>query len=147
MESLTTYRATGKTIGLVLLFKYDLKGNLREFKIEEGELTNEQMIWLYSERFPANEQLIKRWSTNDNYKKVFTVEKFIADLSFESFWKIWDLKVKRENSEKAWNKLNEADRIKCFLNYKNYQRHLNLTGQAKAHLVTWLNQKRYNDEY
>ena len=147
MESLTIYRATGKTIGLVLLFKYDLKGDLREFKIEEGELTNEQMKWLYSERFPANEQLIKRWSTNDNYKKVFTVEKFNSDISFNAFWVLWNLKIKKELAEKAWNKLNESEKIKCFLVHKSYETYLQKTGIPKAHLVTWLNQKRYNDEY
>lgn len=149
MEQLTTYRAKGKELGLIFLFKYDLNGNLREFKIEEGDLNGNQMKWLFAQaNFPANESIMRSvWMKEEKYKKVFEVEKFTADISFEAFWKIWDLKVKRENSEKAWNKLKEADQIKCFLNYKKYQEHLNKTGQAKAHLVTWLNQKRFNDEY
>ena len=149
MEQLTTYRTKGKELGLVFLFKYDLNGNLREFKIEEGDLNADQMKWLFSgSNFPASESIMRSvWMIDPKYKKVFEVEKFNADLSFESFWKIWGLKVKKELSEKAWNKLKEADKIKCFLNHKKYQEHLNRTGQAKAHLVTWLNQKRYNDEY
>lgn len=148
MEQLTTYRAKGKELGLVFLFKYDLNGNLREFKIEEGDLNAAQMKWLFSGNFPAHESIMGSvWMKEEKYKKVFQVEKFIADISFEAFWKLWDLKVKKEHSEKAWNKLKEADKIKCFLNHKKYQEHLIRTGQAKAHLVTWLNQKRFNDEY
>lgn len=149
MEQLTTYRAKGNEIGLVFLFKYDLNGNLREFKIEEGDLNADQMKWLFAgANFPANESIMRSvWMVDPKYKKVFKVEPSPADLSFESFWKIWNLKVKKEASEKAWNKLKEADVIKCFLNHKNYQNHLDKTRQAKAHLVTWLNQKRFNDEY
>ncbi len=149
MEQLTTYRAKGKTIGLVFLFKYDLNGHLREFKIEEGDLNGEQMKWLFAgANFPANESIIRSvWMKEKAYKDKFDVEKFVADITFEAFWKLWDLKVKREHSEKAWNKLKESEQIKCFLNYKKYQDHLLKTGQAKAHLVTWLNGKRFNDEY
>lgn len=149
MEQLTTYRAKGNEIGLVFLFKYDLNGNLREFKLEEGNLNGEQMKWLFSgAHFPADESIMRSiWMVNPHYKKVFKVDKFIADISFEAFWKIWNLKVKKEASEKAWNKLKESEIIKCFLNHKPYEMHLSKTGQAKAHLVTWLNQKRYNDEY
>ena len=46
MEQLTTYRAKGKTMGLVFLFKYDLNGNLKLFEIEEGELSDQQDWWL-----------------------------------------------------------------------------------------------------
>lgn len=149
MEQLTTYRAKGKEIGLVFLFKYDLNGNLREFKIEDGDLNANQMKWLFAQsNFPACESIMRAiWMKDLKYTKVFSVEKFVADISFEAFWKLWDLKVKREHSEKAWNKLKESEQIKCFLNYKKYQEHLNKTQQAKAHLVTWLNQKRFNDEY
>lgn len=145
---LSTYRAKGKTIGLVFLFKYCLNGHLREFKIEEGELNHDQVNWLFSANFPATENMMATiWMKNPKYKKVFDVEKFNADVSFESFWKLWDLKIKKEHSEKAWNKLKEADKIKCFLIHKKYEDHLKKTGQAKAHLVTWINQKRFNDEY
>lgn len=148
MEQLTTYRAKGKEIGLVFLFKYDLNGNLKLFEISEGQLNPEQMKWLFSPNFPANEIImVSIWGKDKKYTKVFEIHKSPASLSFEDFWKIWNLRVKKELAEKAWNKLTEENIIKCFLNHKPYQDHLNKTGQAKAHLVTWLNQKRYNDEY
>jgi hypothetical protein len=59
MEPLTVYRAKGKEIGLVFLFKYCLNGNLRAFKIEEGNLNGAQMKWLFSNaNFPANETIM-----------------------------------------------------------------------------------------
>lgn len=147
MEQLTTYRAKGKEIGLVFLFKYCLNGNLRAFQIEEGNLNPQQTKWLFS-HFPADETIMNTvWQKDPNYKKVFSVEKSAADLSFEAFWDIWGLKVKKEHSEKAWNKLKESEKIKCFLNVKSYFNHLTRSGENKAHLVTWLNQKRFNDEY
>lgn len=148
MEQLTTYRVKGKTIGLTFLFKYYLNGALKSFEIVEGELNEQQIGWLYSPNFPATEtDIIQVWAKAKYHIKHFTVEKFAADLSFDAFWKIYDLKINKEKSQKAYEKLSEADKIKCFLAHPKYLKHLQLTGQAKAHLVTWINQKRFNDEY
>lgn len=146
-KPLTIYRATGKSIGLVFLFKYDLNGHLKAFEIAEGELNEQQRLWLFSTNFPATEEQMKSWSKIERFTKVFKVDQSVPDLSFEAFWKVWNLKIKKELSEKAWNKLSEADRIKCWITHPRYHRHLDNTKQAKAHLVTWINQKRFNDEY
>src|SRR5690606_22564047 len=134
-------KITGKKQGQITV-KFDINGNLVYFEYEGELLSEKQLSWLYP-RIPLNESKMKEWIKI----KEFHVEKGEPDLSFENFWNIWGLKVKRDGSEKAWNKLSDADKIKCFLNYKKYQDHLTRTGQAKAHLVTWLNQKRFNDEY
>lgn len=149
MEQLTTYRAKGKEIGLVFLFKYDLNGNLKLFEIAEGELNAKQMKWLFAlGNFPGCESIMRAvWMKEKAYKEKFEVEVSPADLSFDAFWKLYDYKVSKEQSHKAWNKLKEAEKIKCFNSLKNYNKHLEKTKVAKAHLVTWLNQKRFNDEY
>lgn len=148
MESLTAYRAQGKLNGLTFLFKYDLNGDLRAFEIPDGILDDNQKKWLYSERFPANEHLmLTNWVNNPKAKKIFVITIAPADISFETFWNIYDVKKKKDLTEKAWNKLTEAEKIKCFTSHKDYVKDLAKTGQGKAHLVTWLNQKRYNDEY
>lgn len=146
METLTTYTVKSKNSAAVWVFKYHLNGTLNEFKVLEGVPTETQFNWLFRMgNFPYFEAQIKEWQTKLKANFEMTVGE--PDLSFENFWNIWGLKVKRDGSEKAWNKLSDADKIKCFLNYKKYQDHLIRTGQAKAHLVTWLNGKRYNDEY
>lgn len=147
MEFVTTYRAKGKEIGLVFLFKYDLNGNLKLFEIAEGELNGQQMKWLFSPNFPANESIIKAvWSKDKKYTKVFDIEKASADLSFEALWNLYNYKESRKDAEKLFAKLKEADIIKCFIQVPKYKNKIALSGVSQALLATWLNKQRYNDE-
>lgn len=148
MEQLTTYRAKGKEIGLVFLFKYDLNGNLKLFEISEGELNEEQMKWLFSPNFPANESImVTIWSKEKKYTKVFEIEKSPANLSFDALWQLYGYKESRKDAEKFFNKLSEADKIKCFIQVPKYKKKITISGIAQALLATWLNKQRYNDEY
>lgn len=148
MEQLTTYRAQGKTIGLVFLFKYDLRGNLKEFKIEDGTLDEAQKKWLFSQNFPATEDLIKNnWLKLNAYKKVFDVKKSPADLSFEALWNLYDHKLSRKASEAQFKKMKEQEIIECFLSIPIYLRHIAHTKTAQAHLSTYINGRYYENEY
>lgn len=148
MEPLTTYRAKGKEIGLVFLFKYDLNGDLRLFEITEGILNSQQINWLYSERFPANENIITSvWMKKENYLKHFEIEKSPADLSFESLWDLYGYKESRKDAENQFKKLKEQEKIKCFIQVPKYKKNIAQRGIAQALLSTWLNKQRYNDEY
>jgi len=149
MEQFTTYRAKGKEIGLVFLFKYDLKGNLKLFEIAEGELNAKQMKWLFAMgNFPACESIIRSvWQKEKDYRQKFEIEVSPADLSFEALWNLYGYKESRKDAEKFFNKLNEADKIKCFIQVPKYKKKIALTGIAQALLGTWLNKQRFNDEY
>lgn len=149
MEQFTTYRAKGKEIGLVFLFKYDLKGNLKLFEIAEGELNAQQMKWLFaSANFPADESIMRSiWMKDKKYLKVFEIEKSVANLSFEALWNLYDNKVKKFESEKSFKKLKEADIIKCFLAVPGYNKYLQRKGVAKAHLSTFINQRYFEDDW
>jgi hypothetical protein len=130
--------------GDIWQFKYNLNGFLIAFNVLEGEISQAHSDWLFVKgKFPYLEDKIKEWQKK---LKQLTIEVSDFDLSFDGFWKKYDLKVKKDSSEKAWNKLSDQDKIKCHLRLKIYNQNLLRTGQAKAHLVTWLNQKRYNDE-
>lgn len=94
--------------------------------------------------FPRNVSMIEDWT---QYKQIVRIELKLEDYSFESFYNKYGLKRKPDLSKKAWDKLDLATKIKCFNVLPKYEADLAKTGQAKAHLVTWLNQKRYNDEY
>lgn len=148
MEQLTTYRVKGKETQITFLFKYDLKGNLRQFEIEDGELTPEQMIWLYRGNFPASQQLIiNNWMKEEVYIKHFDVEVSPADLTFEALWELYDYKVSRLDSLKAFNKLNKGDVIKCFLEVPYYIKSLAKNpGIGKLHLSTYISKRRFDDE-
>lgn len=148
MEQLTTYRAKGKEIGLVFLFKYDLKGNLKAFEISEGELTTIQQDWLFNvEHFPSNEIKMQYWAKSKSFTKIFDVELSPADLSFNALWNLYDYKESRKDAENQFKKLKEADIIKCFVQIPKYKKKIALTGIAQALLATWLNKQRFNDEY
>ncbi|MBF6607757.1 MAG: hypothetical protein ITG00_03360 [Flavobacterium sp.] len=148
MTQVSTYRAKGKTIGLVFLFKYDLNGHLRGFEIAEGQLNDEQVGWLFSINFPATEAVMQKvWMKLPKYTKVFVVERSAADISFDALWELYDHKVKRVSAEKAFNKLNEADRIKCFIAIPGYLLYLTRKRTGKAMLATFINQRYFEDEW
>ncbi|MBY0485663.1 MAG: hypothetical protein K2P85_00495 [Flavobacteriaceae bacterium] len=148
MEQFTTYRAKGKTIGLTFLFKYDLNGNLKAFQIEEGELNNDQIHWLFSMNFPAHETIIRSlWMKDEKYTKVFIVEVSPADLSFEALWILYDNKVAKNDAIKSFNKLKQGDVIKCFIEIPFYLQYLKKNpGIGKLYLATYINKRRFEDE-
>ena len=149
MEQLTTYRARGKTIGLVFLFKYDLNGNLRAFEIEQGELEQIQIDWLFRGylpkdikdvlpfttlkelyqqllvRMPATEQVfVKSWFKNDEMLQKFDISMSPADISFEALWNLYDYKMGRKDALLQYNKLKQGEIIKCFTEIPHYFEYL-----------------------
>jgi hypothetical protein len=149
MEQLTTYRAKGKDIGLIFLFKYDLNGNLKLFEISEGELNALQMKWLFAgANFPANESIIKTiWIKDKVFRDKFEIDVSPAKLDFESLWILYDNKVKRHESEKQFLKLKEADVIKIFISVPKYKDYLLRKRIAQAHLSTYINQRYFEDDW
>lgn len=145
--SYTTYRAQGKEIGLVFLFKYDLNGNLKLFEICEGQLNENQIKWLFS-HFPATESTMKTiWMKDKKYTKVFEVERSLPDLSFAALWNLYDNKVAKYHAEVAFKKLKEEAIIKCFQSIKGYHKYLAKTKVAQAHLASFINAKYYLDDW
>jgi len=143
MEQITTYTVKLETND-VWVFKHSLNGLLVGFEVLEGELSQKQFDWLFvSAKIPIHESMINEWRKQPKLQIILNQ----PDISFENFWKLYGLKVKKETSEKAFNKLSDAEKIKCFLALRKYNKELQRTGQAKAHMITWINQKRYNDEY
>jgi hypothetical protein len=145
----TTYRAKGKEIGLVFLFKYDLNGNLKTFEIAEGELNAKQMKWLFAEsNFPACESIMKTiWMKDNKYKKVFEIELSTADLSFDAFWNAYDYKVDKWQAEKAFEKLKEADIIKLFISIPEYKKFITRKNIPAKYPGTYINQRSFLDDY
>lgn len=147
MEQLTTYRAKGKDIDIVLLFKYDLNSNLKLFEVSAGQLRDDQLKWLFS-RFPVNENdMTTLWMKNEKYTKVFTIEKSPADLSFDAGWLLYNHKLAKQDAEKSFKKMTEAEKIKFFLSLPPYERYLKTSGIAKCHMATYINKRYYENEY
>lgn len=142
MEEYITYKVTFKETADEWLFQYRKSDNViySYFNLKGSRI----LKLLDNNQFPATIKRMEEWT---KFKKAVTIELILEDYSFDSFWTAYNLKVKKEASEKAFEKLNLVDKIKCFNALKKYDIFLLKTGQAKAHLVTWINQKRFNDEY
>lgn len=142
METLITYKVTFKETADEWLFQYrESDGVVYSF----FNLKGKRILKLFENvQFPGSKYEMENWT---KYKHLVTIEMVLDDYSFEAFWKAYNLKVKKESSEKAYEKLNLVDKLKCFNGLKKYDEFLIKSSQAKAHMVTWINQKRFNDEY
>lgn len=154
-EQCTTYIIKSKLNGYIWRFKYHLNGAFISFEILEGQLTAKQVLWLFGgknakdefqeAKFPILEKTIKVWEQKlkDNFE--ITIE--LPDLTFEGLWNLYGNKVKKFESEKAFNKLKEADRIKYFLATPGYLKYLQKKTTAPAHLSTFINKRYFEDDW
>tara|TARA_R100001369_G_scaffold91021_3_gene131108 strand:+ start:2297 stop:2746 length:450 start_codon:yes stop_codon:yes gene_type:complete len=143
----TTYTVKSIQDGFIWTFKYDLNGNLTAFIIDEGILSGKQMKWLFSSgKFPALETIMKNvWMVN--LKKNFEITIGEPDLSFEAFWKLYNHKVKKVASEKAWKRLSKKDKMEAIKGIKSYNGMLSRKHQHKAHASTYINQRYWEDDH
>jgi hypothetical protein len=143
-EPVTTYTVKGKNFDNIWLFKYNLNGFLKAFILEEGTLTKTQQTWLFNaEHFPYTESQMQRFGKFKNIE----VTKGEPDLSFESFYKAYNYAVGKKNAQNAYKKLSKADKIKAIASIKAYEGFLFRKKIPKAYPATYLNQRRFDDEF
>jgi len=144
MEPLTTYTVQGKNTPVVWQFKYHLNGVLQCFEILEGSLNPKQVNWLFVQgHFPYKEAQIKGWIKVIKNFKITVGE---PDLSFDTFWNLYDEKQKKIKAKELWSKLSKADQIQAVTYIRRYNNLLKYKNQAKALPDTYLRQKRWLDE-
>lgn len=144
-EPLTTYTVKGKNTPTVWEFKYDLKGVLKDFKLLEGELNEQQQTWLFHKaRFPYYENSMKSWQ-----KAIKNFEVIVGkpDLDFTTFYNLYRYKVGKLEAQRAWKKLNKADQLKAIKQIKAYEGFLHRKRIEKVHPATYLNKRRFDDEF
>lgn len=145
-DQITIYTVKSKNSDTVWVFKYFLNGTLNEFKVLEGIPSEKQFNWLFKlGNFPYYEIQMNNWQAK--LKANFEIVKGEPILTFEALWDLYQNKVKRVESEKQFNKLKEADIIKCFLSIPGYNKYLQKKGIAKAHLSTFINQRYFEDDW
>lgn len=146
MEQLTTYTIKSRNSPNVWQFKYHLNGNLAEFKILEGNLTEVQVQWLRDKGyFPFYEAEVKEWQSK--LKANFEITIGEPDLSFEALWLMYDHKVSKADAIKSFKKLKEGEVIQCFMAVPKYLDWLKRNpGIGKLHLATFINKRRFEDE-
>lgn len=142
MEEFITYKVTFKQTADEWLFQYRKSdGVIYSFTNIKG---NRVLTLLDKNQFPGTVKRIEEWS---ELKKIITIELVLDSYSFEEFWEKYNLKQKKEFAEKAFNKLSLVDKIKSFAKLPSYDAYVIAKGINKQLMVTWINQKRYNDEF
>ncbi len=144
-ELLTVYTVKIPSIPTVWLFKYDLNGLLKEWVLdEEGELSEEQIRWLFHPaRFPYHESTIKHFEAVKNIE----VLKGEPDISFDAFWRLYNLKVGKLETGKAWKRLSKADKLTAIKQLAAYNGYLKRSRKEKVYPATYLNKRRFDDQF
>lgn len=67
------------------------------------------------------------------------------NISFDVFWNLYNKKINSKDCESKWNKLKNNDRQKIIDTLPNFLNSI-VDKQYQPHPITYLNQKRWNDE-
>lgn len=135
--SLTSERFSGE-----ILFTYNEDGKLDALEIR-AEISAEQRAWLYK-NLPVNETALEALvKIPGSTMKITQIE---PDLSFERFYRLYNYKVGKKEAEKAWERLNKANKAKAINALRKYEQWLSRANVAKLYPATYLNQERFNDE-
>ncbi len=137
-------QAKAKKDGATAVFEYNEKGLLKS--VTFCKMSQAQMIWV-GERLPQHVSVLKLWK--EKFAKLFTFSEVAEDLSFDSFWNRYAYKVgNKTQAKKLWEKLKDEEKtavMKSIAKYENFLR--NHPGQAKAYPTTFLNQRRWENEF
>ncbi len=82
----------------------------------------------------------------DNFKDKLTVVEKEPNLSFDRFYKEYNVKDKKQRALKLWNKMTEAKKIKAFNYIRRYRNKCKLDSIRMANPDTYLSQERWTDE-
>ena len=146
MDILTTYTVKSKNTPNVWCFKYSLNGLLVSFEILDGQLSLRQIKWFLDERnFPLTEIQIKAWP--DLLKENFEIIIGEPILTFDALWELYGYKYKKYESEKKFNKLTPADKIRCFMAVPGYKKWLARKTTSQALLSTFIHQRYFDDDW
>lgn len=124
--------------GLKITLKYDLKGVLRILEFD-GDWEADKVQNIIS-KIPTELQTILADIQKQKPENKWLFAE-LTDLSFEAFYKRYPKKVgRKEQTEKMYNKLNEADKMEAIL-YISELIKLKADGTAFPYPATYLNQK------
>jgi len=144
----TNYTVRVKKTDVAFEFKYNLEGDLVSYKVLRGRLDAKQAKWLFTERFPAFEAMMKHsWMQDPKIKSNFEIEVGELDLSFDTFYDTYNHKIKKVKAKAVWDKLNKADKLEALKGIKAYDGYLKRKGVAKANPQAYLNQRYWEDDY
>lgn len=106
------------------------------------ELNEKQRSWFFS-NLPILENLIKVYKTPK-----MQVTQIKQKIAFTEFWDTYNYKVgKKHRAETLWKALNDEERTKCMLGIIKYKRWLFGRSVEVLYPETFLNQRRWENEF
>lgn len=133
-----TFIAKHQKSGLKITFKYDFNGVLRILEFD-GEWTEDKVVKIIT-KIPATVTVMSSDIKRQRPESAWIFAE-VTDISFDAFYKRYPKKVGRKaDTEKAWNKLNEADRMEAILYIPELIK-LKADGTAFPYPATYLNNK------
>ena len=76
-----------------------------------------------------------------------TVVEGSFEVSFEAFWKKYDLKFNKIRTEKEWTKISPVERVQAYYSIEKYDKYVIDKRIGKAHPETYLRNKYFLNEY
>ncbi len=133
-----------KLKGRVLL-DFTTEGLVKGFTIEaEQDVTEKFVKWMFR-NFPFHVKGLQLKLFTD----LFTISEVKQGLNFSDFWEAYDYKVGKKNrTERLWDAMTEAERAQAMASISKYNLYLaQHPGIEKAYPDTWLNQRRWENQY
>jgi hypothetical protein len=117
---------------------YDAAGRLVKMDIRAQFADDRQHDWLLA-NIPIAETAVST-TLKTEYTKVKQVP---VDLSFENFWRLYNLKEERHTTEKLWNALPMQEQIAAIAYIPVYNGKLAQSSIAKKYPATYLRKKAW----
>jgi hypothetical protein len=139
---MTRYLITSTTTGNEIDVTYDASGQAIAV-LMNGTLTRDQHIKAWSS-FPLfledMHNMVKQFKT-------LTIQEVMPDISFERFYKAYNLLLDRKRAEAIWNKMTDANKMKAIMCIAEYDKYLARTGVSKAYPKTFLLNEYFHTDY
>lgn len=79
--------------------------------------------------------------------KNVTIREVMPDLSFERFYKDYELLLDKKRAEAVWKRMSDSDKMAAITCIPEYNKYLARKGTAKAYPKTFLNNEYYNTDW
>lgn len=146
MDNSYLIRIKSNNFGVIdMVVKYNEYGDLISCELRSltGQMSEVMRGWLWQFAPKLEAQVEQKKETKG--VKVYPIEK---DLSFDTFWDLYDYKVGNKKRAKLhWNKLDDGTRIKVLAKVKEYNFYLQHVTIGKVFAERFLGQRRYENEF
>ena len=137
-----TYILTSKESDVSVTFKYNLKGLLILWELEEHATDEDYAI--FSNKIPKEEVHMEDYIRK--YKNKLRVQILPPDLSFKKFWDKYAHKVgDKPRAERLWDNLSKANKVKALRYIQIYKQTCLNSGTSMAHASRYLNAQYFNN--